>query len=256
MVINIFAVIFWQRTFKLSVGEDHKQRPAGALANLVADEKCCMEVAAFDRYLCFSNACLQLQAHGSPTIEAIAEAGGIKTLVDMIFKWSNDGDGVLKRPAGVHVNLFADEKCSMEVAAFDRYLCFSNACLQLQAHGSPTTVAATESSKISSPKTAGCVHTLARIVATDDNVIEDQPRSAILGVSLLHTDNKEVEVVLSDNGSSQKVTPDADSTADLALDDPLPVVEKGKVSDGVEHVVHELSGHCDRPIENLNAEHK
>ncbi|GKE04303.1 hypothetical protein Tco_1396321, partial [Tanacetum coccineum] len=91
--------------------------------------------------------------------------------------------------------------------------------------------------------TAGCVHTLAGIVATDDNVTEDQPRSAILGVSLLHTDNNEVEVVLSDNGSSQKVTPNADSTTYLALDDPLPVVKKGKVSDGVEHVVHELSVH-------------
>ncbi|GJY42962.1 hypothetical protein Tco_0431175 [Tanacetum coccineum] len=102
----------------------------------------------------------------------------------------------------------------------------------------------------------GCVHTLAGIVATDDNVIEDQPRSAILGVSLLHTDNQEVEVVLSDNESSQKVTPDADSTADLALDDPLAVVEKGKVSDGVKHVVHKLSGHCDPPVENLNAKHK
>ncbi|GKA94698.1 hypothetical protein Tco_0816736 [Tanacetum coccineum] len=110
--------------------------------------------------------------------------------------------------------------------------------------------------KYQSPNTAGYVHTLAGIVATDDNVTEDQPRSAILGVSLFHTDNNEVEVVLSDNGSSQKVTPDADSTADLALDDPLPVVEKGKVSDGVEHVVHELSVHCDPPIENLNAEQK
>ncbi|GKC38391.1 hypothetical protein Tco_1050775, partial [Tanacetum coccineum] len=127
-----------------------------------------------------------------------------------------------QRPAGALANLVADEKCSMEVVAFDRYLCFSNACLQLQAHGSPTT--------------AGCVHTLAGIVATDDNVTEDQPRSAILGFP--------------------KSYPNVDSTIDLALDDLLPVVEKGKVSDGVEHVVHELSVHCDPPVENLNAKHK
>ncbi|GKC27849.1 hypothetical protein Tco_1035143 [Tanacetum coccineum] len=49
--------------------------------------------------------------------------------------------------------------------------------------------------------------TLAGIVVADDNVTEDQPRLAILRVSLLHYDNKEVEVILSDDGSSQKVTP-------------------------------------------------
>ncbi|GJZ06451.1 hypothetical protein Tco_0540244 [Tanacetum coccineum] len=42
------------------------------------------------------------------------------------------------------------------------------------------------------------------------------------------------------NESSQKVTPDANSIADLALDDPLPMVaKKGEVSNGVKHVVHE-----------------
>ncbi|GJU33062.1 hypothetical protein Tco_1176651 [Tanacetum coccineum] len=42
------------------------------------------------------------------------------------------------------------------------------------------------------------------------------------------------------NESSQEVTPDANSIADLVLDDPLPVVaEKGEVSNGVKHVVHE-----------------
>ncbi|GJT97362.1 agenet domain-containing protein [Tanacetum coccineum] len=115
-------------------------------------------------------------------------------------------------------------------------------------------VAAAESSKISSPDTAGGVQTLAGIVATDDYVTEDQPRSPILGLSLLHTDNKEkVEVGLSNKGSSQNATPGADSTADLALDDSLPVAEKGAESDVAEHVVHELSGHCDSCVENLNA---
>ncbi|GKC57097.1 hypothetical protein Tco_1084695, partial [Tanacetum coccineum] len=42
------------------------ERPVGALANLATNEKCSMEVATFNRYLCFSNACLQLQARGSP----------------------------------------------------------------------------------------------------------------------------------------------------------------------------------------------
>ncbi|KAF2311683.1 hypothetical protein GH714_025921 [Hevea brasiliensis] len=47
---------------------------------------------------------------------AIAEAGGIKALVDLIFKWPFTNDGVLERAAGALANLAADDKCSMEVA--------------------------------------------------------------------------------------------------------------------------------------------
>ncbi|KAL9234353.1 hypothetical protein vseg_009233 [Gypsophila vaccaria] len=47
---------------------------------------------------------------------AIAEAGAVKALVDLIFKWSTGGDGVLERAAGALANLAADDKCSMEVA--------------------------------------------------------------------------------------------------------------------------------------------
>ncbi|RZB93640.1 Protein ARABIDILLO 1 isoform E [Glycine soja] len=47
---------------------------------------------------------------------AIAEAGGIQALVDLIFKWSSSGDGVLERAAGALANLAADDKCSTEVA--------------------------------------------------------------------------------------------------------------------------------------------
>ncbi|KAH9788611.1 protein ARABIDILLO 1 [Citrus sinensis] len=47
---------------------------------------------------------------------AIADAGGVKALVDLIFKWSSGGDGVLERAAGALANLAADDKCSMEVA--------------------------------------------------------------------------------------------------------------------------------------------
>ncbi|KAL1108644.1 hypothetical protein V6Z11_D03G125000 [Gossypium hirsutum] len=47
---------------------------------------------------------------------AIAEAGGIKALVDLIFKWSSNTDGLLEHATGALANLGADEKCSMEVA--------------------------------------------------------------------------------------------------------------------------------------------
>ncbi|KAF3439371.1 hypothetical protein FNV43_RR17648 [Rhamnella rubrinervis] len=46
---------------------------------------------------------------------AIAEAGGVKALVDLIFKWFSDGDGVLERAAGALANLAADDECT-EVA--------------------------------------------------------------------------------------------------------------------------------------------
>ncbi|KAA3456868.1 protein ARABIDILLO 1-like [Gossypium australe] len=48
--------------------------------------------------------------------DAIAEAGGIKALVDLIFKWSSNTDGLLEHATGALANLGTDEKCSMEVA--------------------------------------------------------------------------------------------------------------------------------------------
>ncbi|TYI90427.1 hypothetical protein E1A91_D03G121600v1 [Gossypium mustelinum] len=44
------------------------------------------------------------------------KAGGIKALVDLIFKWSSNTDGLLEHATGALANLGADEKCSMEVA--------------------------------------------------------------------------------------------------------------------------------------------
>ncbi|KAM3266158.1 protein ARABIDILLO 1 [Capsicum annuum] len=82
--------------WNLSVGEEHKVR-------LIATFFCSA--------ICFLLNKSQLQA-------AIAEAGGVKALVDLIFKWSiTGGEGVLERAAGALANLAADDKCSMEVAA-------------------------------------------------------------------------------------------------------------------------------------------
>ncbi|KAM0934264.1 putative F-box domain, armadillo-like helical, leucine-rich repeat domain superfamily [Dioscorea sansibarensis] len=46
----------------------------------------------------------------------IAETGGIKALVDLIFRWPACSDGVLERAAGALANLAADDRCSMEIA--------------------------------------------------------------------------------------------------------------------------------------------
>uniref|UniRef100_M8AIS3 Protein ARABIDILLO 1 n=1 Tax=Aegilops tauschii TaxID=37682 RepID=M8AIS3_AEGTA len=48
-------------------------------------------------------------------VVAIAAAGGVKALVDLIFRWPA-GTGVLERAAGALANLAADDKCSLEVA--------------------------------------------------------------------------------------------------------------------------------------------
>ncbi|KAL0425773.1 UNVERIFIED_CONTAM: protein ARABIDILLO 1 [Sesamum radiatum] len=57
--------------------------------------------------------------YGTSPLGAIAEAGGVKALVDLIFKWSRSsgGEGVLERAAGALANLAADDKCSTEVAS-------------------------------------------------------------------------------------------------------------------------------------------
>lgn len=79
---------------------------------------------------------------------------------------------------------------------------------------------AAELSKVSSSDTTDGVQLPSGTVATSDVVAEDQPRSPILGVSLLSDDNKEkVEVGSNSEETSQKQAP---------------VVEQGIYSDGAE----------------------
>ncbi|KAH7862605.1 hypothetical protein Vadar_007110 [Vaccinium darrowii] len=47
---------------------------------------------------------------------AIAAAGGVKALVDLIFKWRTSGDRVLECAAGALANIATDDKLGMEVA--------------------------------------------------------------------------------------------------------------------------------------------
>ncbi|KAK8560255.1 hypothetical protein V6N12_013055 [Hibiscus sabdariffa] len=46
---------------------------------------------------------------------AIVKVGGIKALVDLIFKCPSSTEGLLERPTGALANLGADDKCSLEV---------------------------------------------------------------------------------------------------------------------------------------------
>ncbi|KAI7730219.1 hypothetical protein M8C21_023056 [Ambrosia artemisiifolia] len=93
-------------------------------------------------------------------------------------------------------------------------------------------VVAVESSKSSSPDTTDGVQLPSGTVATSDVVTEDQPRSPILGVSLLSDDNKEkVEAGITSEGTFLKVAPE---------------VEKGTVSDGAEQVVHFDAGQSEQ----------
>ncbi|GJY97169.1 putative reverse transcriptase domain-containing protein [Tanacetum coccineum] len=54
-------------------GDGVLERLAPAVANLVADEKCIMEVVTFNQHLCFVNACLKLQARGSQRTENLRD---------------------------------------------------------------------------------------------------------------------------------------------------------------------------------------
>ncbi|KAJ0945501.1 putative transcription factor interactor and regulator C3H-WRC/GRF family [Helianthus annuus] len=93
-------------------------------------------------------------------------------------------------------------------------------------------VVAVESSKLSSPDTTDGVQLPSGTVATSDVVTDDQPRSPILGVSLLSDDNKEkVEVGSTSEGAFQKQSPE---------------VEKGTVSDGAEKIVHVNAGQSEQ----------
>ncbi|MCI33061.1 protein ARABIDILLO 1-like, partial [Trifolium medium] len=48
--------------------------------------------------------------------DAIAKAGGVQALVDIIFKWSSTGDGVLEHAVSALANFAVDEECSTELA--------------------------------------------------------------------------------------------------------------------------------------------
>ncbi|KAK9059229.1 hypothetical protein SSX86_021848 [Deinandra increscens subsp. villosa] len=89
-------------------------------------------------------------------------------------------------------------------------------------------VATVESSKISSPGTPDGVQLPSGTAAASDVVSEDQPRSPILGVSLLSDDNKEkVKVESTSEGTFQKRAPE---------------IEKDATSDGSKEFVHLNAG--------------
>ncbi|XP_076953149.1 protein SWOLLEN 1-like isoform X1 [Bidens hawaiensis] len=93
-------------------------------------------------------------------------------------------------------------------------------------------VVAAELSKVSSSDTTDGVQLPSGTVATSDVVTEDQPRSPILGVSLLSDDSKEkVEVGSNSEETSQKQAP---------------VVEQGIISDGAEKDAHFDAGRSEQ----------
>ncbi|XP_021614881.1 protein ARABIDILLO 1 isoform X2 [Manihot esculenta] len=119
--------------WNLSVGEEHKERAAGALANLAADDKCSMEVAlaggvhALVMLACnckfegvqeqAARALANLAAHGDSNTNNAAvgqEAGALEALVQLT---RSPHEGVRQEAAGALWNLSFDDRNREAIAA-------------------------------------------------------------------------------------------------------------------------------------------
>ncbi|KAJ9556247.1 hypothetical protein OSB04_010861 [Centaurea solstitialis] len=108
-------------------------------------------------------------------------------------------------------------------------------------------VAATESEKSSTPDTSDGSPLLAGSLATSET--DDQPKSPILGVSLVHQDYKEkTEVGFPCEGNSKNETPQVESVAVSASMNPSSLDEKEASADLAKNVVHHVM-----PVESCNA---
>ncbi|RZS17831.1 hypothetical protein BHM03_00050018 [Ensete ventricosum] len=106
--------------------EDVQERAATGLATFVVtdDENATVEPARAEAVMRNGGIPLLLElarscregVQSEAAKAAIAEAGGVKALVNLIFKWTSGVDGVLERAAGALANLAADDKCSVEIA--------------------------------------------------------------------------------------------------------------------------------------------
>ncbi|KAK1435929.1 hypothetical protein QVD17_01702 [Tagetes erecta] len=83
---------------------------------------------------------------------------------------------------------------------------------------------------------------------------EEQPKSPIFGVSLVHQHSKETaEVGCPSEGNSQNVYSQVESVVPSVSKDSSALVEKEASPDLVEKAVHEIDAHCLTPIESCNA---
>ncbi|XP_024984960.1 uncharacterized protein LOC112520708 isoform X2 [Cynara cardunculus var. scolymus] len=108
-------------------------------------------------------------------------------------------------------------------------------------------VAATESDKSSTPDTSDGSHLLAGSLANSET--DDQPKSPIFGVSLVHQDyNEKMKVGFSCEGNSQNEIPQVESVVASASMNPSSFDEKEASPDLVKKVVHRVT-----PVECCNA---
>ncbi|KVH95523.1 Agenet-like domain-containing protein [Cynara cardunculus var. scolymus] len=109
---------------------------------------------------------------------------------------------------------------------------------------------AVQSDSVSSPDTPDGVQLLSGSIATDYMAT----KSPIHGVSSVHHDNeKKEEAGFFGDGTSGDESPKVASMIDCAAVEPLPVVEKSASTDRDGNVVHQMAGHCARPVDNNHA---
>ncbi|XP_047325506.1 protein ARABIDILLO 1-like [Impatiens glandulifera] len=123
----------------------------------------------------------------------IAEAGGIKALVDLIFKWSPGNDCVLERAAGALANLAADDHCSLEfevVGGVNSLVMLTRNCkserVQEQAARGLANLAAhgdTNSSAVAVGQEAGAVESLLQLTHSAHEGVRQEAAGALWNLS-------------------------------------------------------------------------
>ncbi|CAA2984594.1 Protein ARABIDILLO 2 [Olea europaea subsp. europaea] len=120
----------------------------------------------------------------------ISEAGAVKALVNLIFKWfgTAGGEGLLERAAGALANLAADDKCSVEVASaggvpalvtLARSCKVAPALANLAAHGD------SNSNNAAVGQEAGALEVLVQLTRSSHDGVRQEAAGALL-VALRH----------------------------------------------------------------------
>ncbi|KAL0924568.1 hypothetical protein M5K25_005408 [Dendrobium thyrsiflorum] len=88
----------------------------GGISFLLELARSCREGVKTEAAKVIANLSVNAKVEKAVHKTAIVEVGGVKALVNLIFKWPTGIDGVLERVAGALANMDADDQCSMEVA--------------------------------------------------------------------------------------------------------------------------------------------
>ncbi|PSS24109.1 Protein ARABIDILLO like [Actinidia chinensis var. chinensis] len=131
---------------------------------------------------------------GEEPKDAISDAGVVKALVDLIFKWSSSGaGGVLERATGALANLVADDKCSkklMQVGGLHALVMLARDCklegVQEQAARALANLAAhadSDSNDVAFGEEAGALEALVQLTRSTHEGVRQEAAGALWNLS-------------------------------------------------------------------------